>query len=237
MGESGIPGPSRFGVTSWTLLGLLHDEARRAEAEEAIVQIYWRPILLYLRRRGFDRETAKDWTQEFFTRAFEQAWFKKAGMRKGRFRGFLLTLLRHFVHDTRDRAQQKFENRILLAGTGENDETLLDPREDETPESAFLRQWVSDLVGRVHQTLIEKYQAAPDAWAFEIFQERVLAASDGRNPTWAELAARHGKTLDQVRYAYTRVQEHSKTILRELLEAEGDDPESDLTELLDLIRG
>ena len=64
-----------------------------------------------------------------------------------------------------------------------------------------------------------------------------MAASDGHNPTWAELAARYGKTLDQVRYAYSRVQEHARTILRDLLEAEGDDPESDFTELLNLIRG
>lgn len=60
------------------------------------------------------------------------------------------------------------------------------------------------------------------------FRERVLAASDGRNPTWSELASRHGKILEQVRYAYTRVQEQAKTILRKLSEAEGDDLESDL---------
>lgn len=55
-----------------------------------------------------------------------------------------------------------------------------------------------------------------------------MAASDGRNPTWSELASRHGKILEQVHYAYTRVQEQAKTILRKLSAAEGDDLESDL---------
>ena len=98
-------GPSQFPTTRWTLV-LAAGDHRRKEASSALVSLcenYWYPLYAYLRRRGHSADQAQDLTQEFFMRVLEGRYLDRANPEKGRFRSFILTSLKFFVSDERDR--------------------------------------------------------------------------------------------------------------------------------------
>src|SRR5262249_11721770 len=68
------------------------DPRERDWAVDAIASAYWRPIYKYLRVRWrVDREDARDFTQEFFTRLLEKDFLDAYDPAKGRLRTFLRT--------------------------------------------------------------------------------------------------------------------------------------------------
>src|SRR5437868_4179717 len=89
-------GPVDFTTTHWSLvLRVGHaDTPKAAAALEELCHAYWYPIYAYVRRRQSDPETAKDLTQEFFAHLLEQNLVARADPGKGRFRSFVLTLLK-----------------------------------------------------------------------------------------------------------------------------------------------
>ena len=68
--------PGAFVTTRWSLIlsgagsGSGDWEIRKALAE--LCQIYWRPIFLFIARRGYSREDAEDLTQDFFVRILKE---------------------------------------------------------------------------------------------------------------------------------------------------------------------
>ena len=68
-------------------------------------EAYWYPAYAFIRRQGHDADAARDLTQEFFTRVLEKHYFRDADPARGRFRAFLLTSIRHFLSNERDREQ------------------------------------------------------------------------------------------------------------------------------------
>src|SRR5437016_10120877 len=77
-------------------------EAGRGDPEQGdaalarLCQTYWHPIYSYLRRSGHKPEDAKDLTQEFFARLLEKDYLKAVDREKGKFRTFLLMVLKRF---------------------------------------------------------------------------------------------------------------------------------------------
>lgn len=234
MSDTGVSGPSHFRTTSWSLLDQLRDAPSRSEAMEALIGRYWRPTYAYLLRRGFDRDDAREWTQEFFSRAYEHGWFDKAQPERGRFRTYLLTMLVRFVRDERRRAQNRFERAMRPAhlSRGVDDADVIEPPDTNTPEEAFLRQWADDIVSQARRRLHESFNGSPSAWEYDLFETRVESVEGERTATWDVLAERFGKTRDQVRYAFGKVQRQAKRILLDLMTREGGDPEAELADLI-----
>jgi DNA-directed RNA polymerase specialized sigma24 family protein len=86
---------TRFVTTRWSVVaragGVETPQARKALSE--LCAVYWYPLYLYIRRRGFGRDDAEDLIQGFFARLLEKNFLAAADPDKGRFRGFLLTAL------------------------------------------------------------------------------------------------------------------------------------------------
>src|SRR5687768_10431911 len=100
-----LTGASDFPTTRWTLVIAAADPQRK-EARSALVSLcenYWYPLYAYLRRRGHTADQAQGLTQDFFIRVLEGRYLDRADPEKGRFRSFLLTSLKFFVADERDR--------------------------------------------------------------------------------------------------------------------------------------
>lgn len=59
----------RFRKTLWT--SLLQTKDKKASGYQSdinyLISAYWKPVYCYVRRKGYDVETAKDLTQLFFT--------------------------------------------------------------------------------------------------------------------------------------------------------------------------
>src|SRR5437868_1665072 len=101
-----VRAPAEFVPTRWSVVleagQRLDPHAAAALAE--LCQRYWYPLYAYVRRRGHDAEEARDLTQEFFARLLERNTLAMAVPERGRFRAFLLTALKNFLANERERA-------------------------------------------------------------------------------------------------------------------------------------
>src|SRR5579863_9584244 len=97
---------SRFQTTSWSLVlaaaGQTTPEARAALA--TLCRTYWHPVYSFVRRSGYQPDQAQDLTQGFFLVLLEKHYVGDADRQRGRFRSFLLTSVKHFMANERDRA-------------------------------------------------------------------------------------------------------------------------------------
>ena len=82
-------------------------DSNAAAALAELCQRYWYPLYSYVRRRARDAAEARDLTQEFFVRLLEKNVVAFATPERGRFRAFLLTALKNFLANERERAGAK----------------------------------------------------------------------------------------------------------------------------------
>jgi RNA polymerase sigma-70 factor (ECF subfamily) len=83
----------RFATTQWAtvLVAGSADSSEASLALSVLCQTYWYPLYVYVRRRGFDEQEAKDLTQGFFEHLLARKDIAKADPNE-RFRSFLLSL-------------------------------------------------------------------------------------------------------------------------------------------------
>jgi RNA polymerase sigma factor (sigma-70 family) len=137
-----------FQKTSWELVRA----ARTSEALDGLIRVYWKPLYFFVRRKGYDNETAKDLVQDFLTAALENDMLSKADPSRGRFRTFLLTALTNFIKDwNRSSARLKRgggqDLRSLDFAGGEREYSRVMASE-ETPEAVFHRAWAQGLLAQ-----------------------------------------------------------------------------------------
>jgi DNA-directed RNA polymerase specialized sigma24 family protein len=87
------------------------------EALAKLCEIYRSPLYAYIRRRGHDPHQAEDLTQEFFARLLEKEFLAGVTREGGKFRSFLLTLLKRFLANEWDRSRaQKRGGHLRILG-------------------------------------------------------------------------------------------------------------------------
>ena len=166
-------------TTQWTdVLGAgTVDSDRRQAATCRICSQYWKPVYGYLRRRGFDNESAKDLTQGFFAEiVLGRRLLASADQAKGRFRTFLLTALDRYVVSV---YRHTSVSRRHPAGTVVSLEGLdlgesAEPADRTTPEQAFTWAWASALLEAVLAEVREDCESAGLAVHWQVFRARVL---------------------------------------------------------------
>ncbi|HZE97555.1 MAG TPA: sigma-70 family RNA polymerase sigma factor [Planctomycetota bacterium] len=170
----------RFQTTSWNLVR----SSKSLKALDALISIYWKPLYFFVRRRGFDNETAKDLVQDFLSVLLERHSFSKADPARGRFRTFLLASMSNFLKD-----HAKAASRVKRGGgmtflsldfeRGESEYKLV-VSVNETPETALNRGWARSLWDRAISELVAD---ADHLMAFQLYLEnidtRTIAARTG----------------------------------------------------------
>src|SRR5207247_4990676 len=93
-----------FATTHWSVVLAARDGDSRDSlaALERLCRAYWRPVYAYIRREGHGPADTQDLTQEFLSRLVHKDWLSHLHDQRGRFRSFLLTLLKHFLSDERE---------------------------------------------------------------------------------------------------------------------------------------
>jgi RNA polymerase sigma-70 factor (ECF subfamily) len=119
--------------------------AESRDALATLCRLYWYPLYVFVRRRGFSPDQAADHTQAFFTRLLEQRIVRGANREKGRFRSYLLGALKHhLLHEwAHAQAQTRGGGRdsLSLDFSEAEDRYCTEPAHDLTPEKIFDRQW------------------------------------------------------------------------------------------------
>jgi RNA polymerase sigma factor (sigma-70 family) len=105
--EEGAGQPRQFATTRWSLILSAANsdsgEQKTRDALEELCRIYWRPVFVFVCRRGHSMEDAQDLTQDFFVKILEPNWLEHADANRGRFRTLLLTSLQHFLVNAAER--------------------------------------------------------------------------------------------------------------------------------------
>jgi RNA polymerase sigma-70 factor (ECF subfamily) len=155
------PVSGNFAPTRWTLV--LRARGESPEAQKALSELceaYYQPVFRFLRRGCRDGDTARELTQEFFARLLSRHVLDSAEPGQGRFRSFLLAVVKHFLSDLRDhdRAAKRGGGQapipISMGAAGETTTELQIP--DPTgppPDSAFDQDWAATLVDRAVKAL------------------------------------------------------------------------------------
>jgi RNA polymerase sigma factor (sigma-70 family) len=105
--EEGAGEPRQFATTRWSLvLSAAKSQSGEGQARNALdelCRIYWRPVFVFVCRRGYSTEDAQDLTQDFFVKIVEPNWLEHADANRGRFRTLLLTSLQNFLVNAAER--------------------------------------------------------------------------------------------------------------------------------------
>jgi RNA polymerase sigma-70 factor (ECF subfamily) len=211
--------PARFPTTSWSLViaaaGSPDDQSKKALA--SLCERYWYPLYAFIRRQGHEPDQARDLTQDFFVRLLEKNYMGQADQRRGRFRAFLLTAVKHFLLNEADRASAKKrggEYVILpIEFRGAEQSYQLEPAHDATPEKIFERNWAVALLQTVTDQLQREFVQAGKAKHFESLKPMLTGESEGVR--YGEIADELGLSEGAVKVAIHRLRRRFRELLRQ----------------------
>jgi RNA polymerase sigma-70 factor (ECF subfamily) len=217
-----------FGATRWTLVLTAargNDSSRAAVALAELCESYWYPLYAYLRRRGCSTHEAEDLTQAFFARLLDRPFLASVDRQKGKFRAYLLTSLKNFLADERDRAQAQKrgagERALSLNSHDAERRYLLEPSHEASPERLFEKQWALSVLERALSRLQAEWTAAGKPDLFELLQPTLVG---GQSARFSEIAGRLETTEGAIKSAAHRLRLRYRELLIDEISQTVSDP-------------
>ncbi|MBI2511761.1 MAG: sigma-70 family RNA polymerase sigma factor [Opitutae bacterium] len=236
-------GEAVFGSTQWSIvLESRRDSASRREALERLCRTYWLPIYGYLRRRGYASHDAEDLTQGFFAYVIEGDFLDRPDPEKGRFRGYLIGALKHFLarHHERENTQKRGGRAHVLDWTAldaEREFAVIDqPSLD--PGATYERGWALAVFAQALRRLDAEQAAAGHAAEFALLRP-FLSSSPSQNE-YAAVAEKLGLARATVAVRIFRLNRRYAELVRLEIAASVRDPaeiEHEMRHLLAILRG
>jgi RNA polymerase sigma factor (sigma-70 family) len=213
-------GGASFQTTHWTVVLQARQTESSQSAQQALsafCEAYWPPLYSFLRRRGYSSADAEDLVQSFFVFLLAEKTLSRADQERGRLRTFLLTSLRNFAMDERDRS------RTLKRG-GRHQILSFDEHHPEV-EAAMLAtahlddigcydlSWASNVAKRAWQNLHQALAAeGKGKWLEEL---KPFIAGAGATPAnQDEVAARLNVPVATLRTWLSRLRQRYRNLLR-----------------------
>jgi RNA polymerase sigma-70 factor (ECF subfamily) len=214
-----------FATTRWSLiLSATDSESDELKAREALAELcraYWRPIFLFVSRRGYSMQEAQDLTQDFFVMILETNWLKHADEHRGRFRSFLLKSLQNFLGHAREK-----RTAMKRGGTVEfvswDDWMAEAPSQLSLPsqmlesipaERLFDLRWAATVVEHALQRLREECESKGRLRLFEVLSGHL--ASERADVSYASLASNLGITEAMVKKQLHNLRQRYRWLLRD----------------------
>jgi RNA polymerase sigma-70 factor (ECF subfamily) len=228
-----------FPTTHWSaVLVAGQDRSPQADAAlENLAQAYWYPIYAFLRREGYPAVEAQDLTQAFFARLIEKNYPAQADPAKGRFRSFLLLVLKHFLSDERERAgaAKRGGGCVLLSLDEEQSEGRYrkEPAAMDTPETLFERRWAETILERAKTRLAKEYAASGKEAIYQVL--RNFQPGEPRSLSYLEAARHLATTESAVKALIHRMRSRHQELVRDEIAqtvASADDVDDELRHLI-----
>lgn len=197
------------------MLSAAHGGGDSRAALEWLCTSYWYPLYAYVRRRGYDVESARDLTQGFFVSLLERGALRGLDPELGKFRAFLLASMNHFLANEVERQaalKRRADNPAFCIDL-ENVERLyaLEPVEGLGPEALFESRWARTVLDRALRRLREEHEATDKG---ELFR-RLSGYLTGDEPSSDRLADELGMEPGTLRVAVHRLRRRLGAILRD----------------------
>jgi RNA polymerase sigma-70 factor (ECF subfamily) len=208
-----------FPTTQWSIV--LRADAQAGQdvslALETLCRQYWYPVYGFIRRKGHSHHAAEDLAQAFFARVLENEAIARARPERGRFRTFLLAMLRNFLISEWQREHTvkrgggagafslDFDGADAAFSRGLADQAM-------TPEQAFDRTWAVSTVEKALADLRSEYEATGRGPLFEALAPLVWGG--GTPVPLASNAQRLGLNEGALKVALHRVRHRLRERLR-----------------------
>lgn len=232
-------GPGRFERTVWTdVLKAAGDSQDATQAFDRLAKAYWRPVYDFVLHRVRQTADAEDITQSFFEFLIVKKPLRLIDPAKGRFRAFLLGVLRNFLSNWR--ASQNAQKRgggqasVSLDDLPPNAEADAGITINCSPDEAFDADWAGTLLRRATTQLKAEYETAGRASWFEKLKSH-LSLHDGAIP-YAVIGRDLGMTEDAVKMAVHRLRRRFRKILLARIAETVSNPEDVMDEYRYLVR-
>jgi RNA polymerase sigma-70 factor (ECF subfamily) len=211
------PHSAEFGSTQWSVVraaGAGSPESRNAL--EILCRRYWYPLYAYACRRVRNPHEAEELIQDFFARLLERNTLAVAEPARGRFRSFLLTSLRHFLANERDKTLTQKRGgslkRIPIDVAGVSSQVCRQTGQALTPERLFEREWASTLLSEVLQRLRNEFFRAGKESQFEVLAP--FLTGKNAESTYAQAAQKLGISEGAATLAAHRMRQRFRELLR-----------------------
>jgi len=237
----GMPKSGAFVTTRWTVVQCASNSTlpESEAALETLCRAYWTPIYVYVRRFGHAEEDSRDLTQAFFCKLLEKKWIAAANPDKGRFRTFLLSTLKHFLADERDRigALKRGGDRLHIPLLGDFDEDALPMSGNASPEQIFDYQWALTIFNQALQNLQQEFQQLGKGSDFDVLKNFI--GLNGNPVSQKEAAKSLGITEAAAKMSVSRMRRRFRELVRaEIAQTVQDDTEleSEVRYLAEVLR-
>ena len=209
--EERLGAEHRFNTTHWSVV-LAAGDTRSATALAALEELcrtYWFPLYAYVRRRGNSPEEAQDLTQEFFLQLLEKDSVRRAEPARGKFRSFLLTSLKHFLCNDRERGQtQKRGGQAAILSLNDDsaeERYQLEPATTLTPDKLYDRRWAITILEHALQRIREEEVRAGRENQFDLLKP--FLSNDSSGDTYKTVAPKLEMTANAVGVAVHRLRQ------------------------------
>lgn len=208
-----------FTTTRWSMVIAAsdHDCEQADDALEVLCRDYWQPVFAFVRRSGFSPHDAEDLTQAFFERVLSKQWLRAVDRSKGKFRSFLLTMVKNFLaNHRRDTRTQKRGGRfefVSLERDADYAPHFGTEIADASAVQSFDRQWALTLLEHVIARLRQEHVDDGKGALFDSLKV-FLVGSRGES-SYAETAARLNKSEAALKMAVSRMRQRYGELLRE----------------------
>jgi RNA polymerase sigma-70 factor (ECF subfamily) len=187
--------------------------SKAGPALEELCSAYWYPVYAFIRRQGRAASDAEDLTQAFFAFLLEKQVLARADRERGRFRSYLLTVLRHFLSNERERnlAAKRGGGAIAVALDSDVAERLYiaEGASVENPEESFARSWAVALLDGALLQLKSELAAAGRLDDYERYRGFLAGDADYR-----DLARETGIREGTLRVSVHRLRARFRELLR-----------------------
>jgi RNA polymerase sigma factor (sigma-70 family) len=200
-------------------------KAAQSQAEGAelalaeLCQVYWYPLYIFARRRGYSPSDAEDLTQGFFLHLLADRALAGVDPVKGKFRSFLIACFQNYIADAADwsRRVKRGGGKELVQLDAEDAEERYrrEPVEFLTAEKIFDARWAMTVLGETMTRLREEYIAAGKESTFEALESFLDPNSALALPSYEDVANRLGLKASGVKTLVHRMRKRYRTILRE----------------------
>ena len=212
------PRGPEFPTTHWTLVMRVREGgAVRQSALEELCALYWYPIYVFLRRRGYPPHDAEDFTQGFFIKLLADESLSAAEEGRGRLRTYLLQHLKRHLADQKrfDGAQKRGggTRTISFEEMRAEERYAHEPQDERDPELLFTRAWANELLACVREKLRADFEDAKRPHGFDLLLPFLLLDDDP--PSYREVALQLRATEVSVRLMVSRLRGKFRELLRE----------------------
>lgn len=212
---------SSFHDTRWTLVSRSRGEDAQARAAlSELCAAYYAPVVAFLRRDGRAEDVARDLAHDFFAKLLEGGTIDGADPLRGKFRSYLLMVLKRFAANQRDRdhAAKRGGGQVHAVIDGGSEQTgaglQIADASIEAPDAAFDREWALTVLARALSRLECTMREDGKSAHFEVLKLWLTAEAD--TIPQSEAAARLGMSIEAVKVAVHRLRKR----FREAVKAE-----------------